>query len=371
MNGLLATLLLVCIASPFLLASAKTQWHELEGYTFHDYAKEFNKRYEPSEIKMRREIFEARLAKIMAHNRDSTKTWKEGVNQLTDRTEKELKTLRGYRKELSTVLPYRGMAMRWSTDIEGLPASVDWRQKGIVSPVKDQGQCGSCWTFATAETIESHWAAATGQLAVLSEQQILDCTPNPDQCGGSGGCGGGTAELAMQRIMDMGGLSSEWTYSYSSYWGAAQQCKFSTNSTPAAAKLKSYVKLPSNVYEPLLQAIANIGPIAISVDASAWSHYETGVFNGCNQTNPDIDHAVQLVGYGTDSTFGDYWLVRNSWSPAWGEEGYIRLRRSSAFTCGTDIHPGDGTGCKNGPPTVQVCGTCGILYDNSYPIVAH
>lgn len=107
--------------------------------------------------------------------------------------------------------------------------------------------------------------------------------------------------------------------------------------------------------------MASVGPIAISVDASAWSHYESGVFNGCNQTNPDIDHAVQvskrgnppfflpdriglhqLVGYGTDSTFGDYWLVRNSWSPAWGEDGYIRLHRSKAYTCGTDLHPSVG-----------------------------
>lgn len=369
---LFLAVLAVLVATPFLLAEAKTQWHQLEGYSFHNYVKEFNKAYSgSSEFAMRRQLFEERLRKIMAHNRDTTKTWKEGVNHLTDRTEQELKALRGLRKELTTgVLPNRGLKFPSSVSIADLPSSVDWREKGIVSPVKDQGQCGSCWTFATAETLESHWASATGNLAILSEQQILDCTPNPDQCGGTGGCAGGTAELAMQRIMDLGGLSTEWTYSYNSYYGAAFNCKFSNN-TPPAAKIKSYVKLPSNVYEPLIAAVANIGPIAISVDASVWNHYESGVFNGCNQTNPDIDHAVQLVGYGTDPTLGDYWLVRNSWSPVWGEQGYIRLHRSSGFTCGTDIHPSDGTGCKGGPPTVQVCGTCGILYDNSYPIVDH
>jgi len=365
--GVVAVVLFVLSVSPFL-ASAKTQWHQLNGYTFLDYQKEFNKQYRPGEWDMRRHIFEARLANIQAHNRDDTKMWKEGVNHLTDRTDAELKSLRGLRKQFIPSVPVK--ADKFSTlSTTVLPDRVDWREKGIVTPVKDQGQCGSCWTFATAETIESHWALANGgQLPVLSEQQILDCTPNPNQCGGTGGCGGGTAELAMQQIINMGGLSSEWTYSYNSYYGAAFTCKFS-NSTPPAAKIRSFVKLPENVFDPLMIAVAHIGPIAISVDASSWSNYESGVYNGCNQSNPDIDHAVQLVGYGTDPIRGDYWLVRNSWSPAWGEDGYIRLWRTPKVICGTDTHPSDGTGCRNGPPTVRVCGTCGILYDNSYPII--
>jgi len=105
-----------------------------------------------------------------------------------------------------------------------------------------------------------------------------------------------------------------------------------------------YVGLPSNQYEPIINAVVN-GPLAISVDASSWGDYETGVYNGCNNTNPDIDHAVQLVGYGTDDVLGDYWLIRNSWSPAWGESGYIRIGRSSNVTCGTDLNPSDGTAC--------------------------
>jgi len=106
------------------------------------------------------------------------------------------------------------------------------------------------------------------------------------------------------------------------------------------------------------------------VDASAWGEYETGVFDGCNATNPDIDHVVQLVGYGTDDVYGDYWLVRNSWSPKWGELGYIRIARSSNVTCGVDLRPQDGTGCNGGPSTVSVCGECAILYDVSYPVIA-
>jgi len=112
------------------------------------------------------------------------------------------------------------------------------------------------------------------------------------------------------------------------------------------------------------------GPLAVNVDANTWSDYESGIFNGCDQVNPDINHVVQLVGYGNDPSFGDYWLVRNSWTPVWGEQGYIRLARSSSPVCGVDLYPQDGTGCINGPANVTVCGTCGILYDVSLPEVA-
>jgi len=249
-----------------------------------------------------------------------------------------------------------------------LPISVDWRDKNIVTPVKDQGDCGSCWTFATAELTESYWAMATGKLNILSEQQILDCTPNPDHCGGTGGCEGGTAELAWAQINQMGGLSAEWTYPYISYYGQDFTCK--QNQVVPIAKVGKFINLPVNEQDPILAYLAASGPLAISVDASTWSSYETGVFNSCNQTNPDLDHAVMLVGYGTDSQLGDYWIVRNSWSPQWGEEGYIRLHRENPFTCGTDLNPSDGDGCTNGPPTVTVCGTCGILFDALYPVVS-
>jgi len=204
-------------------------------------------------------------------------------------------------------------------------------------------------------------------LADLSEQQILDCTPNPDDCGGTGGCGGGTPELAYAQIIKSGGLASEWTYPYTSYFGSA----FSCQSKSKVAMLKGYTKLPSNEYEPIVNHLATVGPLAINVDASSWSAYESGVFNGCNQVNPDIDHVVQLVGYGTDTKLNmDYWLVRNSWSPSWGEDGYVRLYRTSSKRCGWDTRPQDGTGCNGGPTEVNVCGTCGLWYDTSYPVVS-
>ena len=119
-----------------------------------------------------------------------------------------------------------------------------------------------------------------------------------------------------------------------------------------------------------MQAVATKGPIAISVDASTWFAYSSGIFNGCNQINPDINHAVILVGYGEEFN-QKYWIVRNSWSASWGENGYIRLARfdSEQENCGIDNTPQDGTACANFTDPVKVCGTCGILYDSAYPII--
>jgi cathepsin L len=242
--------------------------------------------------------------------------------------------------------------------------NVDWRTKGIITEPKDQGGCGSCWTFSTAETVESYYAMKYKKLLILSEQQILDCTPNPNDCGGTGGCGGGTVELAAARIQFMGGLSLESKYPYISGGGQNFNCDLSK--FQPVANLTGYTDLESNEADPVLQHVANVGPISISVDASSWSEYESGVFDGCDNNNPDIDHAVQLVGYGTDPSQGDYWLVRNSWGKSYGEAGYIRLKRYATPPCGMDTTPSDGDGCNGGPTSVKVCGNCGILYDTTY-----
>lgn len=126
----------------------------------------------------------------------------------------------------------------------------------------------------------------------------------------------------------------------------------------------------SNSYADLQNTVATVGPVAVSVAAGTWARYESGVFGGCNATDPIIDHAVQAVGYGTDPDGGDYWLIRNSWSTSWGEDGYIRIpRQGKNAKCATDTDPSGGSGCNNGPPTVEVCGACGVLYDSAYPII--
>ena len=142
--------------------------------------------------------------------------------------------------------------------------------------------------------------------------------------------------------------------------------------------IRSYVQLPANNYTALMHAVATVGPISISVDASPWMFYSGGIFdgmglpplgsNGKGHCGTTIDHAVQLVGYGTDGG-KDYWLVRNSWGATWGEDGYIRIQRygEGREPCGEDTSPGDGTGCAGGPSKVKVCGLCGIMSYSSYP----
>ncbi|EGD80812.1 hypothetical protein PTSG_11722 [Salpingoeca rosetta] len=368
MMKLCGVLALVMLASAGAATAKKTLWHQLDAYSFEDFKLEFGKTYAShEEHEYRRSIFEQTLATVKAHNRDESKTWKQGVNHMSDWTDEEFKRLLGYSKDVGFSL-HRPTPpdFKSNVDLESLPDSVDWRTKHVVTTVKDQGQCGSCWSFASAETLESQVAVNKGYLEVLSEQNILDCTPNPQECGGFGGCQGGTAELAYAQMVKNGGLQTEWTYPYISWKGDNYKCSF--DKSKSAVNVTGYVKLPANQYEPLMEAVANKGPISISVEAIHWKNYESGIFNGCNQTNPDIDHVVQLVGYGTDNGQG-YWLVRNSWTPHFGEGGYIRLLRASneGQRCGIDVKPQDGSGCKGGPPTVKACGTCGILFDSVYP----
>lgn len=335
--------------------AAATKWFQLtRDYDFETYKAEFGKSYEADEEQIRRSIFERNLNKILTHNGDPSASYRLGVNGMTDWTDQEFRRLLGYKRGADSHLE-KPRDVEREIDVRALPVHVDWRSKGIISAVKDQGQCGSCWTFGTAETIESHWALKTGQLQALSEQQILDCVPNPNQCGGTGGCGGGTPELAMAKIIELGGLTSEWTYPYRSYDGSANpSCTFNTGYKKSFVQLSGYKVLTSNSKAAVMDAVAKIGPLAVNVDASAWQFYESGVFNGCNQTTPILDHVVQLVGYGTDPKNGDYWIVRNSWNPTWGEEGYIRLARPAETPCGWDTNPSQGTGCQGGPDRKSV-----------------
>jgi len=354
-------LLLVVVIT---VCESKTLWHQLDGYSFENWMVEFGKNYSSVEERVyRQSIWSQNLAKIKAHNADTTKPWKEGVNHMTDWTKDEFKSLLGYRRDMgySMVKPTLNYKYLGS---KAWPPAVDWRNSSCVTAVKDQGQCGSCWSFGSAETLESTVCLKTGILYTLSEQNILDCTPNPDHCGGTGGCGGGTAELAYAAMVKNGGLESEWTYPYQSYQGSDFSCRM--NAGRAVVRVTGYTQIPSNQYEPLMDALTQ-GTVSITVEAESWMAYESGVFNGCSWI---LDHNVQLVGYGNENG-KDYYLVRNSWGPAWGEKGYIRIMRTAneSSHCGTDTDPSQGSGCSGGPPTVTVCGTCGILYDNVVPTI--
>jgi len=365
---------LLALLSTLAIVAGKTAWNQLENYTFEQYLEEFNIKYHPSEISARKAIFDSELTRIRAHNAKNA-SWKEGVSKFTTMTADEKKTFFGrnkgaaqaQRKNLKSSQPLpKDFKLR---SVDQLPTSVDWRESGIVTAVKDQGHCGSCWAFASTAVVESHVAKNTGLLFDLSVQQMAMCAPNPDACGGTGGCAGSTAELAFEYVTGSAGLYQEYQYGYASYFGRDIACTLPPGKP--VATINGYVQLPENNYTALMNAIATVGPVAISVDASNWSAYQSGIFNGCNQAKPDIDHAVVLMGYGEENG-QKYWIVRNSWSPTWGEFGYVRLARfeNEEEMCGTDTTPQDGTACAGDNEPVKVCGTCGILYDSAYPLNA-
>jgi len=201
------------------------------------------------------------------------------------------------------------------------------------------------------------------KLLDLSEQQLTSCTPNPNQCGGTGGCHGATQWLAFDYVKKHG-ISLTATWPYKAIDGKCDK----TKETKKVATIDGYVRLPTNDYNALLTAVATKGPIAISVAANGWQFYDGGIFNG--DCGTEINHAVTLVGYGNDTKLGSYWIVRNSWTAKWGEKGHIRLPKEKSAAdvkCDIDKNPAAGNGCKGGPTEIEVCGICGMYSDSSYP----
>jgi cathepsin L len=344
---------------------------DLENYTFDKYVKEHKFNWKGAELEHRKGLFEAELQRVKAHNA-LNKSWKEGMNKFSafEKTEK-MRNNFGYNKHsaVSHEAKYEQPFDLKLLPISELPKDVDWRkhEPNVVTSVKDQGHCGSCWAFATAAVLESQVALKSGLLFDFSPQQIAMCSPNPDNCGGSGGCNGATSEIAFDYLVESG-IMEEYVMGYNAYFGENVACATTDEMIPKAT-ITGFTHLPTNNYTALMNSVAQVGPISISVDADTFHSYESGIFDGCNQEQPNINHAVTLVGYGEEE--GEkYWLVRNSWSASYGEAGYIRVKRSDDDDelCGMDTTPHDGDACDGEDDPVKVCGTCGILFGSSYAL---
>jgi cathepsin L len=333
-----------------------------ESWTFDQFMSKFQKSYpDKATLERHRQTFEMNLA--LVENQPADASFQIGINQFSDLTPQEFEKLFLGRKGGKSL--DREGEIRSSLKVGApLPPSIDWRTKNVISPVKNQGGCGSCWAFGSTEQVESYVALSGAALPILSPQELVSCDKNPQHCGGTGGCEGSIPELAFDYVKQSG-LALEKDYPY---LGRDSPCN-TTQASKSAASITGYVKLVQNDYDSVMTALATIGPLAVNVWAMPFQSYRSGVFNGCNyKMNMDIDHVMQLVGYGTDAG-KDYWIVRNSWGSSWGENGYIRLAREkqSLNTCGIDMSPADGTGCDGDPAVIGVCGQCGILWDVSYP----
>lgn len=379
---MLALALLLGAAQGSLTSNIRGEVHQR---SWNQYMRQFGKNYgNAAEHARRQQLYFEAVARVQAHNEEFDAghvAHRLAINHLSDRSADELRNW-GHSKRHSRRAKVVPRVLTKAAEEGGfdpderdfeltpesdLPKSVDWStadnrmHKSVSTTPYNQQSCGSCWAFAATEVLESQVAINNGTLTKLSPQQLVSCMPNKDACGGKGGCEGATAELAFAHWFSSEAVSQQTM----SYTGSDSAC--TENGAAKAASITGWKKLPENDYLAILNAIAKVGPLVISVDAGSWGGYSSGIFHD-NSYDNDINHAVVLVGYGEDAKGNKYWKVRNSWGPTWGESGYIRLHRQSEKQCGTDSTPCDGTGCKGEcHDSVEVCGTSGILYDVSYP----
>jgi len=210
--------------------------------------------------------------------------------------------------------------------IQALPTSYDWRSKGMVTPVYNQAQCGSCWAFSTTENIESMWAIAGHTLTTLSTQQIVSC----DQV--DAGCGGGDPPTAYQYVHGAGGLEYLKDYPYTSSAGVSGKCKFDKADLAVQISNWTYVITSPREEMQVQQWTYTNGPPSICVDASTWSNYKGGVISTKSLCGKALDHCVQITGWDVQSGM-NVWVVRNSWGTDWGYSGYLYVGMGSEV-CG-------------------------------------
>jgi len=282
---------------------------------------------------IRRSIYAANVAKVSAHNA-ANQGWTMAVNKFADLTGEEFKSTyaSGYRAQ-EKVSKNVDLALLRS-NASALPTSVDWEAAGAVTPVKNQGQCGSCWAFSTTGSTEGAVFVSGKPLPVLSEQQLVDCSGSE----GNQGCNGGLMDYGFQYIINNKGIGSEASYPYTAKDGTCKK-------VASVATIKSFKDVPTNSETALMTAIVQ-QPVSVAVEADqdSFQLYAGGVMTKACGTQ--LDHGVLAVGYGTQGT-QDFYQVKNSWGADWGFKGYILLGRGAAF---------------------KAAGQCGIQMDPSYPI---
>ena len=290
----------------------------LRDSAFLQYQKDFGKVYSsPEEQRYRLAVYNNNLKKIEAHNALHL-PWTLGVNKFADIAEEEF----AY-KFCGCAKDPKSRAGRVTPIYGDAPERIDWREKGAVTPVKDQAACGSCWSFSTTGTVEGAYFIHSGKLVSLSEQQLVDCAREPKYQ--AEGCGGGWPWSVMDYVSDHG-LCTEEDYPYHA---KDEDCK--DDKCTAAIQIKGYEEVAA--YDgAALKAAVSKAPVSVAVeaDSAVFQMYTGGVVDS-TACGTSLNHGVLAVGY-TD----EYWIVKNSWGPSWGDEGYIKIayKATGAGICG-------------------------------------
>ena len=309
---------------------------------FTGFQERFGKKYTTAdEFNDRFAIFQKNLNTIVEHNLDLTQNFTMGVNQFTDMTPEEFKVrVTGLAPKKFGLKFGAADCVSFAGTGKTVPDSYDWRSNGAVTPIKDQGQCGSCWSFSATGAMEGAWAIKHSDLVSLSEQELVDCAGIRY---GNMGCNGGLMDSAFKFAIDKG-MCAESSYAYTS---GATQTAGSCKTCSSVVSFSGCADVAPNNQVALKEAVAN-GPVSIAIEADTryFQSYSGGVLTAstCGTT---LDHGVLVVGYGEEDG-QKYWLVKNSWGTSWGDDGYLKIARSESTSDG---------------------GVCGIAMQPSYPIV--
>lgn len=280
----------------------------------------YNKSYSHDEFQARFNIFKSNLDWINSFDG----SFQVGLNEFADLTNKEFVELYTGFRSTKTYTPAADQGVSASP-----PATQDWRNVGAVTPVKNQGQCGSCWSFSTTGSTEGAWKLSGKTLVGLSEQNLMDCSFKY----GNMGCNGGEMDNAFKYIIANQGIDTEASYPYTGQDGT---CHYSAANK--GATLSSYTDVTSGSETDLQNAVGLIGPVSVAIDAShmSFQFYTSGVYYEPNCSSTQLDHGVLVVGYNATPAPNSqaYWIVKNSWGVTWGQQGYIWMSRDRNNNCG-------------------------------------